>query len=61
MPSLKPERDSEAQLYDFECNIDLLDRLIDSLIDDRMTANALTGLRGNLERLYEEFADTLRP
>jgi len=51
----------EDSLYEFECAIDLLDRLSDALIDDPTTANALNGLHGKFCEIYNDFKTRLIP
>lgn len=49
--------DAESRLNDFERNIDTLDKVRDGLPDDRVTANALSLIYGNLCQLYAELKD----
>ena len=59
MASNQPEWDKEATLYRFECAIDILDKISDGLPDDRITTNALNGLRDKLSNIHAEFGDRL--
>jgi len=48
----KTNWDIEAELYELECAIDMLDRISDGLPDDRVTTNALNGLYGMLSNVH---------
>ena len=47
--------DGEARLYEFECAIDMIDKISDSLVEDRATSNALVGVHKVLCNLHAEF------
>lgn len=47
--------DAEALLYEFECEIDTLDKISDGLPDDIITTNALNGLHAKLSNIYANF------
>jgi len=53
--------DAEQSLYSFECAIDALDRISDSLVDDPITANALNGLHTSLCSIHSDFKSRLMP
>ena len=55
MASLPSNWDIEADLYEFECIIDTLEKISDGLPEDRTTTNALNGVHGSLCKVYAEF------
>lgn len=55
MASIPPNWDIEADLYEFECAIDILDKISDGLPEDRTTTNALNGVHAKLCKIYADF------
>jgi len=55
MASLPSNWDIEANLYEFECVIDTVEKISDGLPEDRATTNALNGVHRNLCKVYAEF------
>jgi len=55
MASLPSNWDIEANLYEFECVIDTVEKISDGLPEDRATTNALNGVHRNLCNVYAEF------
>lgn len=55
MALLPTNWDIEADLYEFECVIDTLEKISDGLPDDRTTTNALNGVHAALCKVHADF------
>lgn len=59
MALYKPNWDAESDLYRFECALDTLDLISDSLPDDIRISNALNGLHSEFSKIHANFKTRL--